>query len=211
MRKKGRENPEYTHGEEGEVVDNRKWYEKLDPNLEIPYVGRPKGKGTRIDFYVMGNLPDMALEIKEASGKRFKNTNDIHRAAHYIGMYIMREREVKESSSGFLSRMYKKLEPLHIEIATKTSVINEFKTHFEQYCLGKVSEKQLKWAMTSILDCIACPNVRQWADDEFNAIMANSSSPKFTEEQRKAMNRMASQKYREKKKELNLRVVAEEE
>ena len=195
-------------GQEAAERDDRKWYQKIcafmrENAIDPPYIGRPKGKGVRLDFYVSNQFPDMALEIKEASKKRsFKNTNDVHRAAHYIGMYIIRERELSGSVGGFLSKMRANLEPLHVEAHLKSEIRMEFQMHFEQFCLGTIQEDRLEWAKESILGSISCPNIREWAEDEFDSMMANS-----VDEFRKIANKHAVRKHREKKRELGLRVV----
>jgi hypothetical protein len=185
---------------------SQRWYQRICDfmkanSIDPPYVGRPKGKGIRLDFYVSNQFPDMALEIKEAS-KSFKNTNDIHRAAHYIGMYIIRERELSGMVGGFLSKMRANLEPLHVEAHLKAEIRQEFQIHFEQYCLGTIQEERLEWAKRSILDSISCPNIKEWAEYEFDSLIANS-----TDEYRRIANRNSAQKYREKKKEVKLSVV----
>jgi hypothetical protein len=214
MKHKGEEDyridPE-EHGEAAAVRDDRKWYQRIcafmkGESIDPPYIGRPKGTGVRLDFYVSNQFPDMALEIKEASKRHFKNTNDVHRAAHYIGMYIIRERELLGMIGGFLSKMRSNLEPLHVEAHVKSEIRQEFRIHFEQFCLGTIQEDRLEWAKRSILDSISCPNIREWAEDEFDSMIANS-----TDEYRKITNKQSAQRYRDKKKELKLSVVGRSE
>jgi hypothetical protein len=206
MRKKGRENPEYAHGEGGEVVDNRKWYERVDPSLEIPYIGRPRGKGTRLDFYAESQFSDMALEIKEASKRRFKNTNDVHRAAHYIGMYILRTRIVGDGPVDFISKIHQKMEPLYQAAQHKAELQKELKHHFEQFCLGRLHHDQLLHGVKIMLNDITDPSIRQWVEDEFEDMMSRNS-----DEYLRVKNKLSVRKSRDKKKELGLRLISGEE
>ena len=203
MKKQGREQPDYT--QEPEEQDSRKWYERIDAGLEIPIVGRPRGKGVRVDFFVESQMPDMALEIKESSKRRFKNTNDVHRAAHYIGMYIIRQR-MSGKSGNWLQKVHDKLQHLHISAYQKAEIKLEFMAHFEQFLLGRITEEQMEWAKSSILDLITDQHIKKWAEEEFDSTMANSS-----EEYRKVMNKFAAAKYRAKKKELGLKVMSGDE
>jgi len=198
-------------GEAAQEKDDRKWFDKLvtavrKNKIEIPYIGRPKGRGFRLDFFAPNQLPDMALEIKEATGKRFKNLNDIHRAAHYIGMYYMRAAEVGSKSTGWLAEMLAQLEPLHIEAHIKAAVKQEFQMHFEQFVLGALDGDKLEKVRKKILRTIPCPEIREWAELEIEIMLANAN-----EEFRRVSNKQSAQKYRDKKKQLGLRVVGGED
>jgi hypothetical protein len=195
------------NGQEAAEKDDRKWNDRMaafarENKIEIPYVARPKGKGFRMDFFAPGQLPDIALEIKEATGKRFKNLNDIHRAAHYIGMYFMRSMEVGRKGTGWLAEMLANLEPIHIEAHVKTTLRHEFQLHFEQFALGALDEEKLESVRKKILKSIPCPNIKKWAEAEFEDMMENP-----TDEYKRLANKFAVQKHRDKKKRLGLRVV----
>jgi hypothetical protein len=214
MKHKGEEDykidPEDT-GQEAHERDDRQWNDKMaafvrNNKIEVPYVARPRGKGFRMDFFAPGQLPDIALEIKEATGKRFRNLNDIHRAAHYIGLYFMRSMEVKSKASGWLAEMLAQLEPVHVETHVRATIKHEFQMHFEQYALGTLSEEKLEKVRNRILKSIPCPEIRQWAEDEFDEMIANPSG-----EFKKLYNKITVQKHREKKKQLGLRVVGGED
>jgi hypothetical protein len=199
------------HGEAAAARDDRKWNDRMaafikENKIEVPYAGRPKGKGFRMDFYAPGQLPDIALEIKEATGKRFKNLNDIHRAAHYIGIYLMRSMEVKTKAGGWFSELLSQLAPIHAESHMKTSLREEFHRHFEQFALGAMSEEKLERVRRKILKSIPYPDMREWAEGEFEDMMDNPAG-----EFKKLYNRITVQRHREKKKQLGLRVVGGEE
>jgi hypothetical protein len=199
------------HGEEAAARDDRKWNDRMaafvkENKIDIPYVGRPKGKGFRMDFFAPGQLPDIALEIKEATGKRFKNLNDIHRAAHYIGMYFMRSMEVGRKGGGWLAEMLANLEPLHVEMHIKSTLKHEFQLHFEQFALGTLDEEKLEKVKKKILKSIPCPEIRQWAEAEFEDMMSNPSG-----EFKRLYNKITVQKHRDKKKQLGLRVIGGED
>jgi hypothetical protein len=169
-------------GQEAAERDDRKWYQKIDRMLldEMPIVGRPRGKGTRVDFYVEPQLPDMMLEIKEASKKRFKNTNDVCRAAFYLGAYIMREKIMGRSVEE-ISLMYSNLECFHHKENKKSAIRKEFAHHFEQRCLGNLSDEELTNIKNIILKSIATPELKAWAKEEMGELMkmGNSNSPLF--------------------------------
>jgi len=202
----GRIDPE-EGGEAAFDRDDRKWYQKIDQDLlqEVPIVGRPKGKGVRVDFYVEAQFPDMMLEIKEASKRRFKNTNDVCRAAFYIGAYILRERIVGKSKEE-LSAMYSNLEHFHHKETKKSAIRKEFSHHFEQLCLGNLSEEELTNIKRIILRSIETPELRAWAKEEMEAItMGGETTPLYN---RLAAN-LRKQKSRAavKKEELGLQLV----
>lgn len=206
MKNKGEEDykidPE-EHGEEAHERDDRKWYQKIDKKIldEMPVVGRPRGKGIRVDFYVESQFPDMMLEIKEASKRRFKNTNDVCRAAFYIGAYVLREKIVGKSAED-LSVMYTNLECFHHKENKKAAIKKEFVHHFEQRCLGNLSEEELCHIGKIILRSVSDPELKKWAAKEMDEIAKSDSH----------YDRMSAtirkQKSRAKKDELGLQVIS---
>jgi hypothetical protein len=213
MKHKGEEDyridPEET-GQAAQERDDRKWNDRMaafvrENRIEVPYIARPRGKGFRMDFFAPGQLPDVALEIKEATGKRFRNLNDIHRAAHYIGIYFMRSMEIGRKGD-WLAEMLAQLEPVHAETHRKGALKHEFQLHFEQFALGTLDEEKLEKIRKRILKSIPHPDMRQWAEHEFEEMMSDPSS-----EFKKLYNKLSVQKHREKKKALGLRVVGGED
>ncbi len=92
MKIKGKEGADWGKENGNEIAKDDLWFKKVSLGC-VPFIPRPKG-GNRIDFYAYANLQDMAREIQERKHHKYKHTGDVHRNAHYIGMYLLREMEL---------------------------------------------------------------------------------------------------------------------
>lgn len=156
-------------------LEKSRWFDGLG-KLDIPFVPRPKGKGSRIDFFVYSNFPDMALEIKEAAPYKFKNTNDVHRNAHYIGMWILREIHVHNCSEE--DEKMKNLCAMvdaDDERATiqKRYLRERFMQEYEKCVEGLSSEKELDKYIRGILDRIEDPAIKEWFAGDVDSIVGS--------------------------------------
>jgi len=197
--------PEETQeSQQEQAVDIRKWFQKANPDFisEMPIVGRPRGKGCRLDYYVEGQLPDMALEIKEGSHKRFKNTNDVHRAAHYIGMYLLREKILSGKDECELGYIYEMYERGSMDTHTKKSIRNLTMSCYEQFVEGFISEEKLLDDLGEILKSIKTKDIKTWAKGDMERIINDES---ISENIR---NKMRMRKHRERAESLKLSVLS---
>lgn len=202
------EHPEYKDEHvEGKVAEPvQRWFEKDLVNVdEIPIVGRPRGKGTRLDFYTETQFPDMALEIKEASPKnRFKNTNDVHRAAHYIGMYLLRQKAGSVPKTG-IGRAHYQLDAMWSEVHEKRSIEAEFLRALEAFCTGGIEKDAFIRAREILISNITNEDTRRWAIKRFSAIESDENA--YT----KIGTKLRVREHRAKQKELGLKVVGGED
>jgi hypothetical protein len=211
MRIKGREDADFTIHEYDppEIMAEDRWYKKIDyNNLNIPIVGRPDKRGSRIDFTAYGNLPDLALSIKEAARGRFKNSNDVHRSAHYIGIRMLEEMFISMNGDSrkkiFSSKIDAALEVNEEESVTRRGVREIIKKVFDDVNDG-IQEEEVAWPfLMECLDNIKDPNLRAWAHEDADRIYCDS------EEKSKSLRRLYNKKYYEKKKELKLEVYGNE-
>jgi hypothetical protein len=158
-------------GEEEQTAE-RKWFEMVPYNeLPIPIAPRPRGRGIRVNFYVESQFPDMALEIKEAGTPRFKNANDVHRAAHYIGMYMLREMYVKGRTKDDLLDLFQECRQLSREGAAKELIRFEFLRFFDQFNEDLMSEAQMDEVIEKILGKIGNPALKAWAKEDMRRIL----------------------------------------
>ena len=204
MRRKGTEEPDYTgmptENPEDSPQEERKWYDKIaDLDLKMPYVPRPKGKGARIDFYVESRFPDMALEIKEGNKRKYKNTNDVHREAHYLGMYIIRAIQVSKKRDD-LGSVFHALEKSSQRDNVRQALRKEFVIRFESFCTGVISEREFNEDVRTMLEAIKTPKTREWLESEIEKIQSSTHAYDTL-----------SARIRKQKSRANLRVVKGEE
>jgi hypothetical protein len=153
-------------------VAERKWFELIPyDRLSIPIAPRPKGRGVRVNFYVESQFPDMALEIKEAGTPRFKNANDVHRAAHYIGMYMLREIYVKGRAKDDLLDLFQECRQLSREGSAKELIRSEFLRFIDLFNDGLMSEAQMDEVIEKILGKIGNPALKTWAKEDMRRIL----------------------------------------
>lgn len=79
---------------EGDIFSGDKWFERIpyrDFWGEVPIVSRVKGKTFRVELPVFEAMVTIATKIREDYPTLFRTTVEVHRAAHYIGMMILRQ------------------------------------------------------------------------------------------------------------------------
>jgi hypothetical protein len=183
MRVKGRDNPDYSV-EHMDAVDrkdeveteDKKWYKKLNyTGVDIPIAKRPRGGGARINFFSEGQMPDLAIEIKEGTNGRFKNSNDVHRAAHYIGMYMLREMKLVDNLSE-MAMMHKRVEQFNWDLMKQEEIIDLFILHHQRLLTKKITEARLEKTIEIILSGISDMGLREWARDEIREILKSGGN-----------------------------------
>jgi hypothetical protein len=144
------------------------WWKEISTD-KIPYCPRPKG-GKRIDFFAYSNFPDMALEIKE-SYYGFKHTGDVHRTAHYIGMYILREKHVKNKTEQPLDGfMVATKEIMHRGVERKR-MQEDFMVCFDQCIDGLMTAEELDGVRKKMGASIKDDDAKKWFESMTNSVM----------------------------------------
>lgn len=151
----------------------KNWFEKIPyGKLSIPYCTRPKGRGARIEFYAYSNLPDKALEIKEAAPYKFKHTGDVHRNAHYIGMYMMYQMYVGLTGKRETeSKIFQITEDIIKGSQSKVTLREQFLRMFEKYIQGLLPSGAFERGINSFIDTIQDDDTREWFKDDVNRIL----------------------------------------
>jgi len=144
------------------------WWKEIDTG-KIPYCPRPKG-GKRIDFFAYSNFPDMALEIKE-SYYGFKHTGDVHRTAHYIGMYILREKYVKNKEEHELDGFMDATKEIMHRGVERKRMQEDFMGCFDQCIEGTATAEELYAAIKKMSASIKNDETRQWFDSMTTSVM----------------------------------------
>jgi len=71
-----------------------KWYELLNLKEVAPHMGLMtdvKGRAQRVEFSALESVVELVNMIREANPTKFRTNAQVHRCAHYWGVYIMRE------------------------------------------------------------------------------------------------------------------------
>lgn len=152
----------YTGMDKPAPEGERHWYEKVDfHSIGIPFCIRPKG-GRRIWFSVFSNMEDKALEIKESSFGKFKNTNDVNRNAHYIGMYVLEQMFVKNKKSSMEERIFNKMKNSTKFLHQQETLIEFFKEFYENYAKGCMRVEELQNHAVEIASEITDSKLKDW-------------------------------------------------
>jgi hypothetical protein len=144
------------------------WWKEIDTN-KIPYCPRPKG-GKRIDFFAYSNFPDMALEIKEAF-YGFKHTGDVHRTAHYVGMYILREKYIKNKKEHSLDGLMVATKEIMKRGVERKRMQEEFMTCFDQCTEGLMTAEELYAVQKQMSATIEDDAAQKWFDRMTDSVM----------------------------------------
>jgi hypothetical protein len=221
MRTKGREDAniptideidafedEFLTKKKGKDKDGPRWYQLIDyEKLDIPIVGRPGEKSARVDFYAYGYLPDLALTIKEDSCGRFKNSNDVHRAAHYIGIRVL-EQLFPPTGSGGRKRispaLFSLMEDTREESFVKNSIRGQIKLILDDVNSG-IHSDEVGWdKITEYIEAMSDPVLKEWASKDAATLFDSK------DEHEKSLRRLRNRKYRDKQKELGLKIFESE-
>jgi|GEM_PF-2061797 hypothetical protein len=161
---KGYEQDE-TEDQQRAPADDLHWFERI-PIEDIPYIPRPDGKGIRFDFFGYPNLSDMALEIKEAMPHRFKHTGDVHRNAHYIGIYILRQMHVKSKSNNEADKIITASNE-KLNIASERELIRGRLKHFYDHLTSNaLTIEEFTAAVQKMLAAISTDETKSWFEGE---------------------------------------------
>jgi len=157
--------------------EDKHWYEEIRwSDLDIPFCVRPKGKGERYNFYSFSNLQDKSMEIREAAPWKFRHTGDVHRNAHYIGMYILDQIYIKDKNNLVEEAVAKMMED-KLKITRKREYYrNAFRNYFEKFVLGLATEDDVHRAMEDLLEKIDDPELKEWFIKDCDTFMTNEGN-----------------------------------
>ena len=204
MRVKGREIPVYAFDKQtGGKADSGTgeldglWFKKINyDEVDFPIVGRPRG-GAKVTFFSYSNLPDLALSIKEDARPKFKNTSDVHRAAHYIGMQILGELFKNGSTAGKVGMLPREFWSKMVENenreADKKMLRAEFKRLFDSVNDGLLGVTECERILDGFIDEIEDEEIKEWAISDIEKIFTSE------EERLRSANRIRVRRFREKK------------
>lgn len=153
--------------ENSELLKTEWWKDISTDN--IPFCPRPKG-GARIDFFAYSNFPDMALEIKE-SFYGFKHTGDVHRTAHYIGMYLLREKYIKNKKNNDLDKFMNASDEEMSRGFQRKRMQEQFMIFFDQYIDSVMTGSELQTVITKMEEAISNKETRIWFTAMVHAVM----------------------------------------
>lgn len=172
---------------ENEALLKEEWWKNIETD-RLPYAPRPKG-GKRIDFFGYANLQDMALEIKEST-HIFKHTGDVHRNAHYIGMYLMRQKHCKNRKKEDIDTF---IEAAEIEMkrgVERERMLERFKSCYDQLVNSHILQDEFVSAWNKMKDSIVDDDTKKWFDSISSSILNDEA------ELLKSNNRLRMQKVR---------------
>lgn len=191
MKATGRDRGEWTieDQEENEALLKEEWWKEI-PIDRLPYAPRPKG-GKRIDFFGYANLQDMALEIKEASYV-FKHTGDVHRNAHYLGMYLLRKKHCKNRKKQDIDTFLEVAETEMKRGVERERMLEKFKICYDQLVNSQLLPDEFQITWNKMKDSIVDADTKKWFDSVSSSILNDES------ELLKSNNRLRMQKIRAK-------------
>jgi hypothetical protein len=139
-------------GREGAIVKDDKpgWFVGTE-TMEIPLIKKITGKTMRVDFNTYGNLQELAQEIMEHARHKYKTTTDVHRNAHYIGMYILKQRDVVNSQYEDIDAVIAVTAPMLMKSSKKKMLREQFMKVFDDFSEDVVSEEALQESISGIL------------------------------------------------------------
>lgn len=170
-------------------ADGSHWFERI-PTDGIPFIGRPQGNGIRYNFTGYSNLSDIAKEIKEASPHRFKHTGDVHRHAHYIGMYILRQMHVKTKSDNEADKIITASNVTLNKASEREIIRGRFKQFYDNLTTGVLTIDEFNDAVQSMLAAISSDETRAWFKEDVRRIVNDET------ENYKSFNRTRMRKVR---------------
>lgn len=172
MRCQGRErgtNEEWDKAEkDNSELLKTEWWKEISTE-KIPFCPRPKG-GARIDFFAYSNFPDMALEIKE-SFYGFKHTGDVHRTAHYIGMYLLREKYVKNKKEHDLDSFMNASDEEMSRGFQRKRMQEQFMICFDQFIDSVMTDSEFKVVVTKMKAAITNEDTKKWFEVMVSSVM----------------------------------------
>lgn len=190
MKVKGRERAEHlTPDDEAEnaALFKTQWWKNI-PTDKIPFAPRPKG-GARFNFFSYSNLQDIALEIKEAF-YGFKHTGDVHRTAHYVGMYILREKYVKRKTKHELDTFMLAASEEMKRGTDRKRMLEQFYACWDQFIEMVMTQGEFDSVIQKMQDSIENEDTKKWFKETIIAVLNDDM------ELRKSRNRQRMQQVR---------------
>lgn len=191
MKAKGRERGEINWSNEEQAENDallkEEWWKDISID-RLPYAPRPKG-GKRIDFFGYANLQDMALEIKEDT-YIYKHTGDVHRNAHYIGMYLLRKKHCKNRKKQDIDTFIEAAESEMKRGVERERMLERFKSCYDQLVNFQLLPAEFKTAWDKMKDSIVDVETKKWFNSVSNSIFNDEA------ELLKSNNRLRMQKIR---------------
>lgn len=172
---------------ENEALLKTEWWKNIETD-NLPYAPRPKG-GKRVDFFGYANLQDMALEIKEAT-YIFKHTGDVHRNAHYIGMYLMRQKHCKDRKADDIDTFIEAAEEEMKRGVRRERMLERFKACYDLLVNSQLLPDEFEQSWNKMKASIIDPDERKWFDSVSGSILNDET------EMLKSNNRLRMQKIR---------------
>lgn len=170
-------------------ADGSHWFERIHTD-GIPFIVRLQGKGIRYDFFGYPNLSDIAKEIKEAAPHRFKHTGDVHRNAHYIGMYILRQIHVKTKSNTEVDKIITASNETLNKASEREIIRGRLKQFYDNLTTGVLTIDEFNDAVQSMLAAISSDETRAWFKEDVCRIVNDET------ENHKSFNRIRMRKVR---------------
>lgn len=195
---KGRDKAAFEDDDMGDGGSKDRWFTKVNyAEANIPtYSPRPKGGSIRIEFRGYPNLQDMAMQIKESkNGHIFKHTGDVHRTAHNIGMYILRQCTVNAEGNKIIPSLSPN-NSLIMKCRWRDMAREHYERLLENYLKKNVSEEELDHETAQMIDSIEDPAERAWFTEYVNGI----DNDDITILRNKLKNRERVAKHRAKKR-----------
>ncbi len=160
-------------------VGEKHWYEKTDfHDLGIVFCERPKGKSIKIIFYAFAGLGDKALEIREAAPYKFKHQGDVHRNAHYIGMYILEQLYIKNKRNTEEENVFREALKMSEGVRRQENLREIFTKFFDGYVSGLTSYESLSEIISTISGQIKDKELKEWFEKDCEKTLESDS--KFT-------------------------------
>jgi hypothetical protein len=145
-------------------VDEKRWFEKINyDELAIPYIIRPQRGTRRINFTGGLSLYDKALEIKESAPHKYKHTGDVDRNAHYIGIYMLWQRDVVAMKGRKCVDKARNASDSFMRMADERQAYRDMVSAlFDRLHIGTLDEEELAKGVYSIMEAIEGEEKKEW-------------------------------------------------
>jgi len=181
MLTKGTENIKWVEGiydgtDKPAPKGEKHWYEKTNfHDLGIVFCERPRGKSAKIIFYAFAGLADKALEIRESAPYKFKHTGDVHRNAHYIGMYVLEQLYVRTKRNSEEENVFREALKMSEGIRKQENLREIFTKFYDGYVSGLTSYENLLEMISVISGQIKDEKLREWFEQDCEKVLANDA------------------------------------
>jgi len=167
--KKGIKNVRWKPENSEDIKEKVKWYDTINYDIFDPPKIPRSAKGTHVEFNTYADLGERVLEIKEACPSLFGHTNDVHRNAHYIGVFILECMYVKNKKFTLRDAIEEAIRP-EVEMGRLKEFFREqFMKIFDQYATGIITVETLVEMAHKISDQIDSNDLREWFEKDCEA------------------------------------------